>query len=174
MKKDISFVSTSMTLHLTKEQYKDLEKIINAHSKKNKWKSQKKKMEEGYSVTILKSNPSPKQAFTFIQNIQKMLDDIDETIGKEAYPDNYTSIQYYDLGEKEMIAFSRYSGMMILNIMSDDALRLEKENQQLTSEIFGQYVLGDDGRFLNVRMSEMGGERASLFETIKDFFKKGN
>lgn len=167
-KKEISFVLASMRLDLTKEQYKDLNKLISDYAKKNKWKLMKEKEDEGYSISLVIGKASPKQVFNFIENIKKMLKEIDEIIGVEAYPDNYTDIQYWDFGDKRMIAFKRYSNMMLMNIMEDDAIRLDKENTELATAIFGDYYIQDD-EFHNVRIGNFGGGK-SLFGKIKDFF----
>ncbi len=89
------------------------------------------------------------------------------------YTDEYTNIKYYDINGNEenlLLGIPRFSEMMVINIMSKNALELHNKDSEIASKIFGDYVI-DENILLNVR-TDMGNTGVNIFSKIKSLFMK--
>lgn len=173
------FIGVGMRIDFTKEDYKKFEKTLKNYTKANKWNLEKEKVgEEGYSILInSKPNLSPEEVLDFIDKIESMLKDIQDGLGggRLIYPDDYTNIKYYDLGGDEenlLLGIHRFSEMMVINILSKNAIELHNEDPEIASKIFSDYAV-DGNKILNVRLS-MGNIKSDIFSKIKSFFGLNN
>lgn len=154
-KKKNLFIGVGMRMDFTKEDYKKFEKILQKYAKTNKWKLEKEKVgKEGYSIMITSKSTSAEEVLNFIKKIKSLFGEIQKEWGgaREVYPDDYTNIKYYDLGGDEgnlLLGINRFSEMMMINILSKNAVKLNKEDPEIAQEIFGDYMV-DGNKLLNV------------------------
>jgi len=173
-KKKNLFIGVGMRMDFTKEDYKKFEKILQKYAKNNKWHLEKEKVgNEGYSIMISSKSTSAEEVLNFIEKIKSLFGEIQKVWGdgREAYPDDYTNIKYYDLGGDEenlLLGIHRFSEMMVINILSKNAIKLDKEDPEIAQEIFGDYMV-DGNKLLNVRVVNGSGE--GLFSKIKNLFR---
>lgn len=173
-KKKNFFIGVGMRMDFAKEDYKKFEKILQRYAKTNNWKLGKEKVEnEGYSIMITSKSTSAEEVLSFIKAIKSLFGEIQKGWGddREVYPDDYTNIKYYDLGGDEenlLLGIHRFSEMMVINILSKNAIRLDKEDPEIAQEIFGDYGV-DGNKLLNVRV--INGSNEGLFSKIKNLFR---
>jgi hypothetical protein len=168
------FIGVGMRMDFAKEDYKKLEKILQKYAKTNKWKLEKEKVRnEGYSIMITSKSNSAEEVLNFIKKIKSLFWEIQKEWGddREVYSDDYTNIKYYDLGGDEenlLLGIHRFSEMIVINILSKNAVKLDKEDPEIAQEIFGDYRV-DGNKLLNVRVVNDSGE--GLFSKIKNLFR---
>jgi len=168
------FIGVGMRMDFSKEDYKKFEKILQDYAKTNKWNLKKEKVEnEEYSIMITSKSNSAEEVLNFIKKIKSLFDDIQKKWGddREVYPDDYTNIKYYDLGGDEenlLLGIHRFSEMMVINILSKNAIKLDREDPEIAQEIFGDYMV-QGNKLLNVRIVNDAGE--GFFSKIKNLFR---
>src|SRR3989344_4396243 len=101
-KKKNLFVAVGMRIDFTKEDYKKFDKTLKDYSEEGIWKLEKEKVGKwGYTIMIIpKNNLSAEDVLDFINAIRSMLNEIQKGLkdGQLVYPDDYTNIEYYDVG----------------------------------------------------------------------------
>jgi len=174
-KKDF-FLSVVMALHLTNEIYQKYENIIKSWSYSKNWDLKKQKGNEtGMSYIIIKpkSDLSADNVLKFIQEIKCMLIDMQENMLEEELfeVEDYTNIEYLGSNESNsLLSIYRFSNMLIINIMSENAVKLHNEDPEMAQDIFGNYGIEGD-KFLNVRLS-YGESSEGFFSKIKNLFSR--
>ncbi len=168
------FIGVGMRIDFSKEDYKKFEKTLQNYAKTNKWNLEKEKVgNEGYSIMITSKSTSAEEVLNFIKKIKSLFSDIQKGWGngREVYPDDYTNIKYYDFGGDEenlLLGIHRFSEMMVINILSKNAIKLDKEDTEIAQEIFGDYMV-DGNKLLNVKI--INDTDGGFFSKIKNLFR---
>jgi len=150
------FMGAGMRIDFTKEDYGEFGKILKNYAKTNNWSLKKEKAENGgYSVFVSSKSNSAEEVLNFINNIKSLFEKFEKIWGdgRIFYPDDYTNIKYYDMGDPDnlFLGIHRFSDMMVINIYSKNAIELDKEDPEIAQEIFGDYMV-DGNKLLNVRV----------------------
>ena len=148
--------------------------ILQNYAKTNKWNLKKEKVgDEGYSILVTSKSSSAEEVLNFINKIKSLFGNFEEIWddGRTFYPDDHTNIKYYDMGDEEnlLLGMHRFSEMMVINILSKNALELDREDPEIAHEIFGNYAVDGD-KLLNVRVVN-DGSGEGFFSKIKNLFR---